>query len=597
MNASHTVIFEAETAPRRRQTAVGRTAVGRRDFACRKPTTAGTAAVLLSVIVLCSCASRARLPDGLPPHTGTVSSWTGDPLVGTVSGYVLAEKDKEDTFLWRAIPYAAPPVGDLRWRAPREPEPWEGVRAPRRFSSPCTQFNPVVRGAVTGSEDCLYLNVWRPQGEETNLPVYVWIHGGGNSIGSATFVPDYYGHAVAARSKFVFVSINYRLGPFGWFAHPALQEGGSGLDASGNYGTLDIIKALEWIQDNISAFGGDPGHVLVSGESAGAINVLSLLLSPKATGLFHAALVQSGATQASSMEDAFSASEEVLAALLARDRRSPKRDTMDDESIRDYLRSADGRRILRSLSSRTAGMTGFPAVLTDGTVIPHSGFDAFTDGSYPNKVPVMIGSNSDETRLFLFLGGRPSWRTDLYDQVGTFGSLRWKADGVDSVARSLSAHQDQPNIYAYFFRWGSQDEEGRSRLPGNWGRRLGAFHTLEIPFFLGTNTVNGPVFSALVFARWNRTDRGALSQAMMRYVASFARTGYPSALANGLPVWRAWSNKAAGAKSLILDAGKAGLEIEMSRTEYSRETIDARMRRELTPEEYDQVRAFLDRNR
>ncbi len=147
--------------------------------------------------------------------------------------------------------------------------------------------------ASPGSEDCLFLNVWRPRTAERGLPVYVWIHGGGNSIGSASMTDEYSGTRLAHRSNMVFVSLNYRLGPFGWFTHPALREGTSAEDDSGNFGTLDIVHALRWIRDNIEAFGGDPGLVAVTGESAGGLNVLSLMISPPAEGLFHRVIAQS----------------------------------------------------------------------------------------------------------------------------------------------------------------------------------------------------------------------------------------------------------------------------------------------------------------
>jgi para-nitrobenzyl esterase len=182
-----------------------------------------------AAIVFVSCASAP--PPGALLEPG---SWSGATLVQTRFGLAQGFADADSTLVWKSIPFARPPVGDLRWRAPQDPEPWGGIRASRSFNAGCTQFSPAFKGSITGSEDCLYLNVWRPQGTETGLPVYVWIHGGGNSIGSATMVPDYYGNRIAAHSRVVFVSMNYRLGPFGWFTHPALRDGASSEDASGN---------------------------------------------------------------------------------------------------------------------------------------------------------------------------------------------------------------------------------------------------------------------------------------------------------------------------------------------------------------------------
>lgn len=275
--------------------------------------------VMLILITALFCAATAGAGGRAEGALFDESRWNGDPLVTTRFGRVQGFPDTGRTWVWKAIPFARPPVGDLRWKAPRDPLPWNGVRRAREFSGAATQFMPIMSWIVDGSEDCLYLNVWRPQSEETGLPVYVWIHGGGNSMGSAAMVSDYFGAKLASTSRMVFVSMNYRLGPFGWFAHPALREGVSPEDDSGNYGTLDLIQALKWVRDNIGAFGGDPGNVMIAGESAGGMNVLSLLISPPARGLFSKALVESGAATTRSMADAEAMAEGVLRILLLRD--------------------------------------------------------------------------------------------------------------------------------------------------------------------------------------------------------------------------------------------------------------------------------------
>ena len=249
-------------------------------------------ACILFLVFLAGCATGG--PD--LPVPATPSRWEGNPVVSTEYGYLRGYPDAADTISWKGVPFASPPVGQLRWKAPVDPEPWTGIREAGHYSDPCVQYSPLGRGKIIGSEDCLYLNVWRPETAEQDLPVYVWIHGGGNSIGSANMVPDYEGYNLASRGNLVFVSINYRLGPFGWFAHPSLRTGESGdeYNDSGNFGTLDIIQALKWINRNIGFFGGDPDRVTIAGESAGAFNVTSLLVSPQAAGLFHGAVSQSG---------------------------------------------------------------------------------------------------------------------------------------------------------------------------------------------------------------------------------------------------------------------------------------------------------------
>ena len=504
----------------------------------------------------------------------------------TRSGAVKGAQDADGTWVWKAIPYARPPVGELRWRAPQDPEPWTGVQSRGAFSAPCTQYSPVVAGSIHGSEDCLYLNVWRPRSGATGLPVYVWIHGGGNSIGSATLVRDYYGSRVASRSDMVFVSLNYRLGPFGWFTHPALREGASLEDASGNYGTLDIIKALRWIQENIPAFGGNPDNVTITGESTGGINVLSLLIAAPAKGLFHRAMSQSGGAITYGIDEADAKSGQVLQRLPALDGTGRTRAdaearaaAMGSQRIRAYLRSKSDRDILRCYSVWATGMIDNPAILRDGAVLPLEGFGVLASGDYPNKVPLMVGSNKEELKIFLHLAGRIPWRDPLYPAAAKYGSERWKASGVDEIARQLSEHADQPPVYAYLFSWGAPDGTGASPLPGRWGRRLGAFHSLEIPFFLGTDTLNAAM-QWILFTRQNKAGRKALSNAMMDYTAGFARTGDPNRSGAGLPAWTPWVNDRGAPKCIVFDVRGDEPAIAMTSDELTDEGVMDALRAE-----------------
>jgi len=265
--------------------------------------------IIATLATTVSCTSSPRAG-----HSATVVSpkWSGNALVRVESGLARGAEGGADTLAWKGIAYAAPPVGELRWRAPNAPTTEDGVYEANRFGEQCVQYSPVIRGRVTGSEDCLYLNIWRPASILERLPVYVWIHGGGNSIGSANFVPDYYGHSLASKGNLVFVSVNHRLGPFGWLTDPAIRAQEDRADASGNFGTLDLIQALTWIKNNIESFGGDPTRVTIAGQSSGAINVLSLLVSELAAGLFHRAIVQSGAPNSSTVEAGDNASTALL---------------------------------------------------------------------------------------------------------------------------------------------------------------------------------------------------------------------------------------------------------------------------------------------
>ena len=508
------------------------------------------------------------------------------------------------------MPYAAPPVGELRWRAPAPPPTWDGVLETKKFRAACSQFSPIIRGRVTGSEDCLYLNIWRPQTFEELLPVYVFIHGGGNSIGSANMVSDYYGHAVASKSNMIYLSFNYRLGPFGWFTHPAIRETAAGPeDASGNYGTLDIIAALAWIQKNIASFGGDPERVIVTGESAGGINVTSLLLSSYAKGLFSHAMSQSGGMLLSSVEEGDASSERVLRRLviaggLANDEEeaSAHISALSAGEIRAFLIDKSAVEILKSYSTRTAGMTGAPTVFADGTVIPKAGYELIAEGRQPVKVPIILGANKHEVKLFFSFDSSFDWRSGLYQAAGRYGSMRWKAGAVDSMARTLTDDPEHPPVYAYRFDWGSPNEKGDSPLPRNWGLRLGAAHTFEIPFFLGTDTLNGPLFTSRLYTRANRAGRKALSDAMMGYVSSFVRTGDPNAVADaiaggaGRPAWEPWSNADGGPKVVLFDVNGDEPDIRISYEEDTLESIMALMIEELDEPLLLQTLDYLDRN-
>ncbi|WP_313390057.1 carboxylesterase family protein, partial [Leclercia sp.] len=218
------------------------------------------------------------------------------PIVTTCQGDICGITDG-DVQVWRAIPYAAPPVGTLRWRSPQPVASWQGVRQATTFSPSSWQSSEYCQQLGGGdpgrfSEDCLYLNVWSPMERAAPLPVMVWLHGGGFTIGAGG-LPPYDGKALAQRGVVV-VTLNYRLGHLGFFAHPALA--GEEERVVHNFALLDQIAALEWVRDNIAAFGGDPANITLFGESAGARSVLSLLASPLAKGLFHKAIIQSGYT-------------------------------------------------------------------------------------------------------------------------------------------------------------------------------------------------------------------------------------------------------------------------------------------------------------
>ena len=535
------------------------------------------AVVGLSLFLLVGCAAEQVPPQALD-----------DTMRTTAQGPVLGFKSEDGAHVWRGIPFARPPVGERRWRSPEKAEPWVGVRESLEFGARCPQFDAssaTEPGGVVGDEDCLTLNVYAPPWSpsqvpvgDARVPVMVWIHGGGNSLGDTRF---YEGSLLALRGPVIVVTIQYRLGVFGWFSHAAFREGNNLEDDSGNYGTLDVIRALEWVQENISEFGGDPDRVLVFGESAGGTDTHAMMLSPLARGLFSRAIAQSGSARMTTRSYAendidapddpgasFSSGELLLWLLVkdgrATDRNSAKviRNGMSDEEVVDYLRAKDPGALMAFFSEFATGpMYGTPQLIRDGYVLPEStAVEAYAGGRF-NRVPAIFGTNRDETKLFMMMGsehvtrlwGIPLWRKNpaLYDASAMYSSQNWKRVGVDEPARGVRAHQEE--IWAYRFDW---DEERRLLgydLPG----LVGAGHAMEIPFVFGWLSL-GPATSLVFDPDKAETDQ-ALSDAMMSYWTEFAYSGNPARGREGtLEVWPAWSNEPDGVKMLILDSQNDG---------------------------------------
>lgn len=310
------------------------------------------------------------------------------PLANTQQGTLLGLVD-ENIHLWRGIPYAEPPVGELRWRAPRPAPGWSGVRQADTFSLSCWQNIDYCRELGGGdpgrfSEDCLYLNVWAPAVRTAPLPVMVWLHGGGYTIGAGG-LPPYDGKALAQRDVVV-VTVNYRLGHLGFFAHPALD--GEEGERHYNFGLLDQLAALQWVQQNIAAFGGDAQNVTLFGESAGARSVLSLLASPKAAGLFHKAIIQSGYTLPDTPRE-----------------KALEKGVQFAAHFGLHNASAEALRALPpdAFWPLEAPLNIGPTPIAGDAVLPHPMLDVFFAGKQ-HAMPVLIGSNSDEASVMAVFG-------------------------------------------------------------------------------------------------------------------------------------------------------------------------------------------------
>jgi len=473
------------------------------------------------------------------------------PPAGPVAGKTVGPGDRVEAFL--GIPYARPPVGPLRWQAPQPLDPWVETRDATRPGPCCPQPKTFLRPVEgTQSEDCLYLNVWRPvpsvRSGRDLLPVMVWIHGGGFTTGGGS-KPIYDG-VVLARQGVILVTINYRLGPFGFLAHPALSKE-SPHGVSGNYGLLDQIAALRWIRHNIAAFGGDAERVTIFGESAGSVSVSCLLASPLAKGLFHRAIVQSGTADAirtplhSSKGDDDAKSME-QAGLAVAERLDVSGQRPEDAAA---LRSKTAEELLSAANPKVGlfgrGTKFGPCV--DGYVLPEPPRELSAAGRY-NDVPVMIGTTANEGTLFTKfqllikrpLGYRWLLKRVFGEDAGDVEAL-YPVESADDVpgqlervvtaacftaparrmARSLAEQGRQP-VYLYYFS---------RACPYLVEQGLGATHGSDIFYVFGTAPKR---FSTEV------DDR--LATAMQGAWVRFAATGDPNG--GDLPTWPPYSKAA-----------------------------------------------------
>ena len=499
---------------------------------------------------------------------GTNSQETNE-YVSTSSGKVQGYLENK-VINYDDIPYAKPPIGDLRWKAPREILNVDGVikNQDNNFciQEPSSMGGAPGEGILTGSEDCLYLDIKTPKKKSSELlPVMFWIHGGGNTSG----LKDLYDYSTMVnRHDVIVVTINYRLGAFGWFTHPSIQGNQEGLDKASNFGTLDIIQALKWVNENIELFGGDSNNITIFGESAGGHNVLSLMVAPQAKGLFQKAISQSGYTTSTSIQRAFAIEES-----------HPTYDHTSNEVVKrlidnhEDLSSGDIYKKLLELSAEEffseysdKSNLEVPLLTNDGIVIPLEGLEkALSNSRYVSDVPFMAGSNRDEVKLWIgtaeyfvkldysFFGsilGIPRVTLkdeDAFEAFNYYRSQAWKVRGVIEPISSLNKVGSK-NTYAYKFDW----DDHRRFIVADFKKLIGASHGTEISLITGNNKlVEG--YGFLIYPAG--PSKRFISKNMMLFWSNFAKDGKPGPSTNGIN-WDSYNHSEGDKNFMILDNKK-----------------------------------------
>lgn len=530
---------------------------------------------------------------------GACGGGADDPTVRT-TGYGKVQGTAHAasaTYSWKGIPFAQPPVGALRWKAPAEPQAWSGTRAATAFGNACLQngriygpgsnntYDDTIAGTLNtpvGSEDCLTLNIWRPANDTARLPVIFFVYGGSN-ISGYTADPVYDGAALAKAANAVVVTANYRVGPLGFFNLAQLKGGTDAAEDSGNFALLDIIAALKFVKANAAAFGGDAANVTLMGQSAGAINVWALMTTPSAAGLFHKAVPLSGGISLASNLPARSIpilnpaatyagqANALLARLLVADGQAADVAAaqaviaaMSAAEVAAYLRGKDGGVILSTLLAN--GLTG-SGPIPDGTFMPADPIAAIAAGQY-NKVPVLAGTTAEEGKLFApflpLLGGPSGFKlsdAQRFTLMKNYDPDAAPATAIGDIIDAFYLPADTPGtgwnartgiLGAALF--GTNRDNALNTLaaqqpqvwyyrfdwaqqPEPWNTIYGAAHAFDLPFVFGNF---GPsLFAGVTNSAANKPGREALSAAMMASLSAFARSGDPNHAGLGT-TWQPW---------------------------------------------------------
>lgn len=502
-------------------------------------------------------------------------------IVTTTSGRVEGKKTSK-AYIWLGVPYGQ----TERWKAPTAPDSWSRTRSCKRPR----------KGK---GDDCLFVNIYKPVSKEKEkMPVMVFLHGGGNVGGTAnrsfsSFVEE---------TGVIVVSVEFRQGAFGWLQSRGLQTGDRMTD-SGNFAMLDIKLALEWVQNNIEAFGGDKQNVTLSGFSAGARDALNCVISPAMKGLFHKVISFSGGMTTCSVREGRRWSNQKLAKILVRRGRfsNQKRalkyvKRIGKKKLNKLLYSISDKEIKKMAGATSLRLTNFPQNFRDGKVIPKAGFDVLEYGGY-NRVPMILGCNNSEfanvsyKTLHRILVKNPKTfknRAQFYrllKKSKEYGSKLQTSFYLERLANKLSIDPYHEDFYTYRFSWG----EDRRVVGANYARYVGAIHGMDVDFLLGRYKKGEAGTSDSIYTRANLPGRQALTSVMRQYVSNFCHTGNPNGIdgQGNVPVqWEKWRRVPGSKRIMTFSASRREAKVNMTSRTINRAKVKRQMKRKLSKRAY-----------
>lgn len=493
---------------------------------------------------------------------------------GKVKGY---EENEGKTLIWKGIPYAKAPVGALRWKAPVDPDSWTNVLDATKDGNMGIQLS---NGKIVGSEDCLNLDIYRPNTNQTNLPVLLYIHGGNNQTGASNEISA---KKLAVNANCIVVSVNYRLGALGFNSLPALKTGDK-YENSGNYTLLDISKSLDWMKDDIVNFGGNPDNITASGFSAGGRDVMAMLISPIFKGKFKKAISFSGGMTTADPGDSAKVIAKAIAPLVVADKvKSTEEEAYnwlqtDSEDVKDYLYNLSADRLAKLMGNAGIRMSAFPHLYTDGTVLPKEGFET---KNY-NDVPLIMLTGAKEFSLF----GRYDKKfaaigdnTLMTDQELSkelqftlkYGSKLYELFNAEESAEKMINKYNAP-IYTGDFKWGLD----KNVVGDKMAQLAGPYHGVWIPFL--TDEVTG--FGAMYKDSFNNFGAKDLGVKFTNYISNFLWSGNPNGQESIECEWQPWS--LGNTSQLILDADKNKANITTSKETIKYEEVLKEMEADTT---------------